>query len=71
MVAELMAAELGDAIRDGLRAAGLTGQDATIEDVERVCYTPQARVFSLQPATGRRTVVGRHRRPKYRWTITR
>ena len=71
IVAELMGAELGAAIRDGLRGAGLTATEPTLEDVEGVCYTPNARVFSLQPATGRRTVVGRHRRPKYRWTTTR
>lgn len=71
IVQELLAAELGASIRDGLRAAGLDSVEPTLEDVEAACYDPSARVFSLAPATGRRTVVGRHRRPKYRWHTDR
>jgi len=71
IIGELMGAELGEGIRTSLRAAGLNSSDPTIEDVEAACYEPGARIFSLAPATGRRTVVGRHRRPKYHWHTDR
>jgi pimeloyl-ACP methyl ester carboxylesterase len=67
IVAELLAAGLGDSIRDSLRAAGIRRKYPTIDDVERVCYAPDARVFSLNPGDPHRPVVGRHRRPKYSW----
>ncbi len=68
IVAELLADGLGDAIRTSLRAAGLRSARPTIEQIERVCYRPDAAVRSLTPADGSTRVVGRHRRPRYRWT---
>ena len=67
----VVAAELGDGIRRSLRAAGVRAKYPTIEDVEAVCYTPDAKVRALAPASSRRVVVGRHRRPKYRWHTER
>lgn len=71
IVAELLASELGESIRTGLRAAGIRKKYPTLDDVERVCYSSTARVFSLTPADSRRTVVGRHRRPRYSWHTQR
>jgi hypothetical protein len=70
-MAELLAGPLGDGIRRSLRSAGLRRRDPTIADIERVCYRDDARVFFLAPADARRKVVGRHRRPKYRWRVER
>jgi pimeloyl-ACP methyl ester carboxylesterase len=71
IVAELLAAELGDAIRTSLRAAGLRSAHPTIAQIERVCYRPDAKVQSLTPADSSTKVVGRHRRPRYRWSTQR
>ena len=71
IMAELLAGPLGDGIRRSLRSAGLRRRDPTIADIERVCYHDDARVFFLAPADARRKVVGRHRRPKYRWRVER
>lgn len=71
IVAELLAAELGESIRRSLRAAGVRAKYPTIEDVEQVCYTPDAKVLDLAPGDSRKVVVGRHRRPKYRWHVER
>ena len=71
IVSELLAAELGEGIRRSLRAAGVRAKYPTIDDVEAVCYTADAKVRELAPADARRVVVGRHRRPKYRWHTER
>lgn len=71
IVAELLAAELGEGIRRSLRAAGVRRKHPTLEDVERVCYAPDAAVLALAPADPHKVVVGRHRRPKYRWHTDR
>ena len=67
--AELLAGPLGDAVHRTLRAAGLRHRSPDLTEIERVCYEPDARVVDLAPADGRRRVVGRHRRPRYRWTV--
>lgn len=69
IMSQLLAGPLGEAIRDGLRAAGVRRKSPTLADVEKVCYKPGARVFSLAPADPTRKVVGRHRKPRYRWTV--
>jgi pimeloyl-ACP methyl ester carboxylesterase len=69
IVAELLADGLGDGIRTSLRAAGVRTRYPTLEDVEAVCYDEDARVFALTPGRSRRTVVGRHRRPRYSWHL--
>ena len=71
IVAELLATELGQSIRRSLRAAGVRKKYPTLADVESVCYAPDARVFALAPGDARKVVVGRHRRPKYRWHTQR
>jgi hypothetical protein len=71
IVAELLATELGQGIRRSLRAAGVRKKYPTLADVESVCYSPDARVFALAPGDARKVVVGRHRRPKYRWHTQR
>lgn len=68
---ELLGAELGEAIRVGLRKAGLRRKEPTIAEIERVCYRKNARVFSLAAADSIPKALGRHRRPKYRWTTER
>lgn len=69
IMTELLADGLGDGIRRGLRAAGLRKKDPTLADVEKVCYGRDAPVFSLVPRGKTRKVVGRHRRPKFAWTM--
>jgi pimeloyl-ACP methyl ester carboxylesterase len=71
IVAELLEGALGDGIRSGLRRAGLRKRSPSIQDVERVCYVPGARVFALAPEDPTRKVIGRHRRPRYRWATQR
>jgi hypothetical protein len=66
---ELLAGPLGDAIRRSLRSAGLRRRSPSIDEIEAVCYEPDARVIAMAPADSRRRVVGRHRRPKYRWSV--
>lgn len=68
---ELLGAELGEAIRDGLQKAGLKGKGTSIKEIERVCYNRNARVFSLTAADSIPKPLGRHRRPKYGWTVDR
>lgn len=71
IMSELLAADLGAGINRSLRAAGLRKREPTIADIEGVCYRADARVFTLAPADSRRRVVGRHRRPRYRWRVER
>ena len=71
VMAELLGDELGDSIRRSLRSAGLRRRSPSIEDVEEVCYLPGAHVLSLAPAPSKRTVVGRHRAPRYSWRTER
>lgn len=71
IVAELLSAELGDGIRRSLRAAGVRAKYPTLDDVEAVCYRSGAPVLELAPADPQKVVVGRHRRPKYRWHTER
>ncbi len=69
IIVELLAGPLGEAIRRSLRAAGLRRRTPSIDQIEAVCYEPDARVITLAPADAKRRVVGRHRRPKYRWSV--
>lgn len=69
IVAELLAGELGTACRDALRGLGIRAKEPSVAQIERVCYAPDARIFSLTPLSKRAEVIGRHRRPRYRWTI--
>jgi len=69
IMAELLADGLGDGIRTSLRSAGVRKKYPTLSDVEAVCYDEGARVFALTPARSGRTVVGRHRRPRYSWHL--
>jgi hypothetical protein len=66
---ELLANGLGEGIREGLRSAGLRSSKPTLADVERVCYRPDAKILTLAPPDRARKVVGRHRRPKFAWTM--
>ena len=60
---------LGEACRAAIRSGGVTDKDPTLSDIERALYRPDARIFELTPASNVTTVAGRHRRPKFRWTI--
>lgn len=71
VIAELLATELGESIRTSLRGAGLRKKSPTLQDVESVCYTPNARIFSLSASGQPLKVVGRHRKPKYTWQTVR
>lgn len=69
IMAELLADRLGEAIRDGLRAAGVRDKEPTLADVESVCYRKDAPVLSIRADDATRKVYGRHRLPRYRWSL--
>lgn len=69
IVAQLLPGSLGDACRAALRRAGCTSEHPTVEQIHAALYQPNARIFALTPAQNVTTVAGRHRRPKFRWTI--
>jgi pimeloyl-ACP methyl ester carboxylesterase len=46
------------------------GTERTDREIRRLCYTPQARILTLTPAQYGVATTGKHRRPKYRWTIS-
>lgn len=71
IVSSLLGAELGDAVRNGLRRAGVESKKPTVEQIEKVCYAENARVLSLTPADSIPKALGKHRRPKYAWDVTR
>lgn len=67
IIGELLEGPLGDGIRRSLRAAGIRSRTPSVEQIRSVCYRPDARIFDLDPVDTRRKVVGRHRKPRYRW----
>jgi hypothetical protein len=69
IVGELMDGELGQACTDALRRQGVRRARPTLADVERACYAPDARIFSLTPISTRKVGAGKHHRPRYHWTI--
>ena len=71
IVAELLATELGESIRRSL--AGRRGPGEVPDHRRRRVglLRADARVFALAPADPHKVVVGRHRRPKYRWHTER
>lgn len=69
IMAEMLDGPLGDGIRRSLRAAGVRTRTPSIDQIRSACYDPDARVFDLDPVDARRKVVGRHRKPRYRWTV--
>lgn len=69
IMAELLSGPLGEAIRRSMRAAGLRRRSPDLDAIEGVCYAPDARIMSLAPADSHRKVVGRHRTPRYRWSV--
>ncbi|MEZ5238622.1 MAG: hypothetical protein R2716_06615 [Microthrixaceae bacterium] len=70
IMSEMLGGPLGDGIRDGLRAAGVRRRSPTLADVEKVCYRPGAAVLELSPPGETHKVVGRHRKPRYSWTVS-
>jgi len=67
IVAELMAGPLGvacDVVRLDRR-----GRLRSPEAIERACLLPDARIRTLTPLDDRVVVSGRHRRPRFTWTI--
>lgn len=69
IVGDLMAGELGEACSTALRAAGVASPSPTIAEAEGALYAHDARVFALTAMGNVTTVAGRHRKPKYRWTV--
>lgn len=67
IIGELLEGPLGEGIRRSLRAAGIRSRTPSVEQIRSVCYRPDARIFDLDPVDTRRKVVGRHRKPRYRW----
>lgn len=69
IVAQLLPGTLGDACRAAIRRGGVTSKEPTVAEIERALYEPDARIFALTPMSNVTTVAGRHRRPKFRWSI--
>ena len=63
--------ELGDAYRGAIAGAGLDPATATLDDVERGLYEPDARVLDLSPPLEFDPTDLRRGRPRYRWTYHR
>jgi pimeloyl-ACP methyl ester carboxylesterase len=66
VVADLMHTTLGAACARALGDAGLDSRRATIEDVERACYVPGARVLTLNRQADH-TRLRKGGTPLYRW----
>lgn len=69
IMSELLDGGLREAIFGRLASAGVEGEDSGVEEIEAACYRPGAGVLTLTPEPRIRKVRGRHRRPRYRWTI--
>ena len=69
IVAELLDGALGEACGKALRRAGVRSSSPSIERIHRALYEPEARIFSLTPLSNVTRAAGRHRKPKYRWTV--
>lgn len=70
IMADLLEGSLGEVCAAGLRRAGVRRRNPTVDMIEAACYEPEARIFSLTPLSDRRLTVGRHRRPRFRWTVS-
>src|SRR5690606_36543088 len=66
IVDELLEGRLGEAIRASMPAAGAT----SLDELEEHFYEPDAPILDLSPTLTYRQGSGRHREPRYRWTIT-
>jgi len=66
IVAELLRGRLGDAIRDGIGAAGAETRD----ELEAIFYEPDAPILALTPPMGPIVPDEVHRLPRFRWTVS-
>ncbi len=71
VIHELMKGRLGTAWLRALMDAGVDPNGATEDDLERAFYEPDAPILGLTPSGQRGAVIDIHRRPRYRFTITR
>lgn len=69
IVAQLLDGGLGRACTRALHRAGVREPDPSASRVDEAFYELDARVFSLTPIDNVTKVVGRHRRPRYHWTV--
>ncbi len=69
VIAEMLDGPLGDGIRRSLSDAGIRTRHPTVDQIRSACYAPAAKVFDLDPVDSRRKVVGRHRKPRFRWKV--
>ena len=69
IVAQLLPGVLGEACRSAVRHGGVTTKDPSIEQIESALYEADAKIFELTPPHNVTTVAGRHRRPKFKWTV--
>lgn len=70
IMADLLKGPLGEVCSQGLRRAGVRRRSPSVEAIEAACYEPDARILSLTPLSDRRVAVGRHRRPRFRWSLS-
>jgi pimeloyl-ACP methyl ester carboxylesterase len=66
IVEDLIVGQLGDAIRNAIGAGGA----ASVEELEELCFTPNAKVLDLTPELRWTDIDETHRRPRYTWTIS-
>ena len=69
IVSELLDGDLGIACRAALRRGGVRDASPSTDRIHRALYEPDARVFTLTPMSGPTRSAGRHRKPRYRWTV--
>ena len=69
--AHLLPGELGEAIRRGLRRAGVRSKDPSIDRIEQAMYADGARILALTPLDSATRIAGRHHRPKFEWTVSK
>ncbi|MEZ5322959.1 MAG: alpha/beta fold hydrolase [Microthrixaceae bacterium] len=67
IVAELMPRALGDACAAHLRKLGVSAPRPSVGRIEKAFYRRDARIFALTPVDNATRLLGRHRRPEYRW----
>jgi len=69
IVSDLLRGPFGEAYRDAVRACGLDPDEATLEEVDRACFRPDAPIHAMTPPLEFARLSARRRRPAYRYDI--
>lgn len=69
IVAELWQGRLKDACHAALGRLGVVAETASLDELERACYEPDAWILGLTPRGKAHRERSHHHRPRYRWSI--